>query len=292
MNYLGQLAALGAALAWTFAGLINERFTKGASPSGINFFRLTLGFILLTLLSLFMTGGLLNIPGGSDDAHWLLLSGIVGFAIGDSFLMKAFQELGARITLLIFSLAPVLAAIGSLLFFAESLTYLNVLGMALTLSGLVIVITSKDDSGKQRYSAVGVRAALIAATGQASGVLLSKLGLETYSAITATQMRLIGAFFGMLLFFTLARKWPQVLSLRQHKRAWIAVGLNAFIGTLVGVSLSMVAIKMTKAAIATTLMSIMPILIIPFSYLLKEQIRRNEIAGAILSVAGIAILFL
>jgi drug/metabolite transporter (DMT)-like permease len=60
-----------------------------------------------------------------------------------------------------------------------------------------------------------------------------------------------------------------------------------------GVTFSMVAVSYTEAGIAQTLMSLMPILIIPIVWLLyKEKTNWRGIFGAITAVVGVAILFL
>lgn len=292
MSYLGQMAALGAALAWTVTGLFDEHFTKGVWGASVNFFRIILGFLLVAMLSFVTTGQWLVLPSQADGAIWFILSGVISFAIGDNYLMTAFQTLGARITLLIFSLAPVLTALLSFVIFHEILSAFNLIGMVLTLSGLVIVITSKDETGRTSLPAAGIRAAFLASIGQAVGVIFSKLGLETFEPIAGTQIRLFSAIVGLFIYFFIVRRWSDVMKLWKHPHAWKAVVGDATIATLIGVSLSMVAIKHTKAAVASTLMSIMPVLIIPLSIWLKERITWKEIAGAFLSVIGIAILFI
>lgn len=291
-NYLGQLAALGAAMAWTITGLFDEHFTRGIWGSTVNYLRIILGFLLVTLLSLATTGQWLELPPVLNGALWFILSGMISFAFGDTFLMMAFQTLGARITLLIFSFAPVLTAILSYILFQEALSPLNILGMGLTISGLLIVITSKDKTGNTSYSKLGIRAGLLAALGQGFGVIFSKMGLESFPPIAGTQVRLFSAIIALTIYITIAKRWKEVAKIRTHPHAWKAVLGDAFIATLIGVSLSMVAIKNTKAAIAATLMSVMPILIIPISIWLKERISLKEVLGAVLSVTGIAILFM
>lgn len=292
MILLGQLAALGAAMAWTITSLFDEHFTKGVWAPSVNFLRLSLGLVFVSLLSLMVSGQVLVVPAETEGAIWLILSGLIAFAVGDNFLILAFQMIGARITMLIFSISPIMTAVAGYLIFGETLSPFNFLGMILTLSGLVLVITAKSDTGQKQYSPIGVQAALLASVGQSAGVIFSKLGLETFTPIAGTQIRLFSAVMGLILYFTVRKQWAKVRKVRTHPHAWKAVLGDAFFATLIGVSLSMYALQHVKAAIASTLMSIMPVLIIPISIWLKEQIRWKEIAGAVLSVLGIAILFL
>ncbi|HSN54102.1 MAG TPA: EamA family transporter, partial [Candidatus Sulfomarinibacteraceae bacterium] len=60
-----------------------------------------------------------------------------------------------------------------------------------------------------------------------------------------------------------------------------------------GVSLSLLAVKYTEAGVAATLMALTPVLIIPVSVLVfREQVARPAVLGAVVAVAGSALLFL
>ena len=170
MILLGQLAALGAAMAWTITSLFDEHFTKGVWAPSVNFLRLNLGLVFVSLLSLMVSGEVLVVPAETEGAIWLILSGLIAFAVGDNFLILAFQTIGARITMLIFSISPIMTAVAGYLIFGETLSPLNFLGMFLTLSGLVLVITAKSDTGQKQYSPIGVQAALLAEFADRAGV--------------------------------------------------------------------------------------------------------------------------
>jgi drug/metabolite transporter (DMT)-like permease len=71
------------------------------------------------------------------------------------------------------------------------------------------------------------------------------------------------------------------------------MSLGSFFGPFLGVSFSLVAVKYTATGIAATIMAIVPVLIIvPSVVLFKEPVSRREILGAVVAVAGVAILFL
>jgi len=60
-----------------------------------------------------------------------------------------------------------------------------------------------------------------------------------------------------------------------------------------GVTLSMVAVTYTQAGIAQTLMSLMPVLIIPIVWVLyKQRTSWRGILGAVVAVIGVAILLI
>jgi drug/metabolite transporter (DMT)-like permease len=59
------------------------------------------------------------------------------------------------------------------------------------------------------------------------------------------------------------------------------------------VSLSLVAVQHTQAGVAAAIMSIVPVLIIaPAVVLFRERVTLRAVAGALVAVAGVAVLFL
>ena len=293
MEQIGALAALGAALVWTLNSTVIEKKGRGLDSGSLNFGRMILGLILITFVCVLSSGQLL--PQNTGVFAWLslLMSGFVGFSLGDTFLMKSFQTLGARLTLLIFSFAPVLTAVLSYFFFGESLSIFNVFGMALVLFGIVLVISGKQVNRGVSVSLQGLLFALAASLGQALGAVLSKFGLENVSPLPATQIRLLGGLAGMAVMMVLSSKRTALKQAFRSANGRQVILSGAVLGTLIGVTLSMTALKLSKGAIASTLMSTMPVLILPISVLiLKEKLSLRDIAGAVISVAGMAVLFL
>ncbi len=139
LNHLGELAAILAALSWTVNSLALERLGRGFSAWALNILTKTGGLISVTLLSLLLQGSLLP---GADLRQWglLMLSGFVGFSIGDGFLFSAFQRLGAKRTMLIFSANPVISAVLGWLLLGETLGWLHITGILTAVSGIMIEI--------------------------------------------------------------------------------------------------------------------------------------------------------
>lgn len=60
-----------------------------------------------------------------------------------------------------------------------------------------------------------------------------------------------------------------------------------------GVAFAMLALSRTASGIASTLIGLTPVLIIPVSvFVLRERVHAAEIAGALLAVGGVALFFL
>ena len=293
MAYIGELSALAAALTWAITSLLTENAAKKANSTDLNLFIKVTGFVLLSVIAALFGNGFFPTGVSGSSWFWLILSGIVGFALGDSFLFRAFHLIGAKVSLLIFSLAPVLTGILGWIFFGETLTLFNVVGMTLVLTGIFIVILEGSKTKiKFRFPIKGILIALLAALGQALGLILSKQGMSGYDAFTVSQVRLIGGSLALFVMIYL-RRGESILRVFKDVQLTAVTLLNTLLGTVVGVTLATVAIANTKAAIASTLMAVTPIMVIPITFFfLKQKLDLREITGALLSVAGIAVLFI
>lgn len=293
MEQWGALAALGAAAMWTVNSVIMERRGIGLDSRGLNAGRIFLGLLLITLVHLLRGHGLFPQAVGADAWLWLLLSGVIGFAAGDSLLVSGFLSIGARLTLLVFSFSPVLTAILSYLLFGEILGLFKIIGMLLVIGGIMLVIGGKGEKAQSADMARGLLFAFLAALAQAASNITSKMGLSQVDAIGATQIRLMGGVIGIVVVLAMGGAWDKLRAVLRSPNGRLTILSGACIGTLLGVVLSMTALQLTKAAIASTLMTTMPVLILPISrFILKEQLHAKDILGAAICVAGSAILFL
>lgn len=299
MPYLGELAALGAALCWTINSLWLERKGRGYSPWSLNTLAKLAGLVAVSLFALITRGQLLP---QADHAQWglLLLSGFLGFSFGDGFLFAAFLSLGAKRTLLIFSANPILAALFGWAFLGETLGIIHILGILLAVAGIMWVIQADmgekpADTKEQgpRVNWQGLLFALLATLGQAAGALLSKAGLATLDAVPASQIRLVGGVLGMGILLSLLKQWPSLPKPLAERRGLSVIMMSALLGTLVGIVLSMYALKTTQVAIASILMSLMPVTILPIEhFVLKKRVRPREVMGAMVTLLGVGLLFL
>ena len=79
----------------------------------------------------------------------------------------------------------------------------------------------------------------------------------------------------------------------RHRSAMGLALLGSAAGPFVGVTLSLLAVQNAKVGVALTIMAISPIILIPASAIIhKERITFRAVAGALLAVGGVALLFL
>jgi len=291
--YAGEFAALATAVCWTMTSLAFESAGRRVGSLQVNLIRLFMAFFLLSSLNFFLNGSFLPTGLPVTSWTWLLLSGVAGFLIGDLLLFQAFVVIGARISMLIMTLVPVMTAILSFFLLGESLSGIAVIGMFVTISAIIYVVSGRKKRDEKTVSGYGIALATGGAFGQALGLVLSKIGMAEFSPVTATQVRVIAGLIGFSILFTMLKRWPLIKKSLADISAVKRIATGAFFGPFLGVTLSLAAIQYTKAGIAATLMSISPILIIfPSKMLFNEKIKSRDIIGAIITVAGVAIIFM
>jgi len=301
-HHTGEFAALLTAVFWTVTALAFEAASRKIGSMVVNLLRLIAGFIFLSLFVWFYRGALLPVDAPAHAWLYLTLSGLIGFVFGDLCLFQAFVVIGARISMLLMALAPPMTALIGWLVLGETLSLQSWTGMVLTISGIALVVlkrrTAEESNGGIRkirfnYPVWGILLGLGGAAGQAAGLVLSKIGMEGYDAFASTQIRVISGITGFAFLFTVMGFWKHAFRAVRHPKPMLQLTLGAFFGPFLGVSFSLISIKYADTGIASTIMAIVPVLIIPPSMILyKEKVTLKETAGAILAVCGVAMFFL
>lgn len=295
MLFLGEFAALFTACLWSGSALVFAAATRRAGSFQVNVTRLILATLYLVLLILLMR---LDINLSPAQVLNLVLSGIVGLALGDTFLFKAFQEIGARLSMLIMSLAPAIAAMLAYVLLDEDLSALGVLGIAITVAGVSIVILGRNDDGSRSTSLTtsGLVYAALAAVGQGAGLVFAKMAFRDgdVNGFVATAVRIVASLVLLLPVAAMTRRFrnPGRMFLEDRKAFWLTA-LGSVLGPFLGISFSLIAIQYTKVGIAATIMAIVPILMLPLVRIVyREKLTWRAILGAFVAVGGVAVLFL
>jgi drug/metabolite transporter (DMT)-like permease len=268
----------------------------------VNRTRLLIALVLVSLMHWAMQGELLPIHAAEWRWGWMALSGLIGFVLGDVMLFQAFVMIGPRLSMLLMALAPVMGAMMAWVLLNETLAPVEIIGILLAIGGVAWVVTdrSKEANGgvvdtSSRYYLIGVLLGLGGALGQAGGLIASKKGLGgDFSALSGNLMRIV---VSTIFMWGLAAGQRQVGNtvhlLREHPRALGIISAGAVFGPFVGVWLSLIAVQHASVGVASTLMSLTPVILLPVSYVLfREKITSRAIVGTMLAFAGTAVLFL
>jgi drug/metabolite transporter (DMT)-like permease len=310
-SHLGEFAGMMAAFCWTATALAFESAGRKVGSLSVNLIRLFMAIFLLGFYTWLTRGHFLPFDAGMHQWKWLIISGLIGFTLGDLFLFEAYVRVGARISSLIMSFVPPITGIIGWLIMDERLTGENIIGMGITLFGIILVILQRKNRNpdpsrivapshrKTRirfnfsYHVVGIIMAFGGALGQAAGLVLSKYGMREYDAFAATQIRVFAGTIGFIVLFFVLRRWKNVFMAVKNKKAMKRITIGAFFGPFLGVAFSLLAVQHTLTGIASTLMALVPVLIlIPAIFYFKERVNFLEIIGAFIAFAGVALFFL
>jgi drug/metabolite transporter (DMT)-like permease len=146
---------------------------------------------------------------------------------------------------------------------------------------------------RKRY-ALGLLAAFGGAAGQTTGLLMAKRGLGgDFPSVSGLAIRMLVAVTALWMVTLISGQAPSTLrSMRDRTALWLILG-GSLVGPFLGVWLSIISIQLAPIGIASTLMSLNPIFLLPFAYwLFKERVSMRAVLGTLVSVAGIVILFL
>lgn len=322
---LGETISLFVALSWTITALFAEVGSKRMGSLPFNVVRMSISLLFLSI-TVWLTMGT-PYPRFADASTWiyLLLSGIVGYVIGDYCLMQGYILIGSRFGQLFMTLSAPSAALTALLFLGERMRVIAIVGMIITLTGIILSVFSKDGGDSHsvhlKLPLKGVFYAAMAGIGQGIGLVISKVGLLHYedavSSVGLSEMSvpdgallhvplsisipfaatLIRAYIGLVGFFVVLIVFNQDGLKKLHRavsdrKAMLCVLGSTVFGPFLGVSASLLATLYTNVGIAQTIFALTPVLIIaPAALLFKQRVTFWEVVGAIISVVGVSLFF-
>lgn len=304
MNYLGELISIGVAFSWTATALLSEFGSKRLGNLTLNVLRMALAIIFAMVMFWVVLGTPLPAGITMEACGWMLLSGLVGYVIGDYCLFQCYIIIGSRYGQLFMTLAPLAAALMAWITLGQEMNGMSILAMIVTLAGISISVLGRGEHHKVslKLPLNGVLFAIAAALCQGIGLVLSKIGMDHYDTtatpawvipFSANFLRCIAGIigFGILLYF---REGLSPLCEALHDRKGMAVATATTIfGPFVGVGFSLMAVQYTEAGIASTLMALTPIIIIlPSYWLFQQKITWKAVVGAFISVIGVSLFFL
>ena len=273
----------------------------------LNLMRMVITLVFSGILFWAMGGTPLPAGASTEAYMWMMLSGLVGYVIGDFCLFQCYIIIGSKFGQLFMTLAPIAAAITAWFTLGQQIRPQALLAMLVTLAGIAISVMGRGDGHKLslKLPLAGVLFAIGAAVCQGVGLVLSKIGMNHYEASLATPLegwmlpfhanffRCIAGVLGFSLLMCFREGFkPLARGVRDRKGMAAAVATTIF-GPFVGVGASLLAVQYTAAGIASTLMALTPIIIIlPAWWLFRQPITAKSLLGAVISVIGVSLFFL
>jgi drug/metabolite transporter (DMT)-like permease len=297
VRFAGEFAALGTAVCWAAGSNFFAAAGQRMGSVVLNRLRISVAAVFLCTALLVLRGSPWPVWATSWQVVLLAASGLVGFVFGDNYYFRSLVILGPGRAALVTSTAPIFTLLFAWPLLGEHPGPLVLLGMALTLGGIAWVIWEREHPAQTHVEGsmlVGVVAGVLAAVGQAGGYVLSKLALRTgLDPLSATVIRIVAAAVCIWLLAAAQRDVRRTLSaLRDRRGSAFMVG-GAFCGPFLGVTLSLTALKFIEAGVAASITAIYPVLTLLLSSRFHgERLTLRTMAGALVAVAGVVVLFL
>lgn len=297
MDFIGEFAALATSFFFALTALIFTSTGRSVGSQVTNRMRLMFALVYLVILNIILFREPLPFSADSSRWLWLGLSGIIGLSLGDAFLFQSMVEVGPRLGSLLLSLAPIFGAVLAWMFFGETLAILQITGILLALIGIGWVVLSHEEPPDTPHGQTrrGVFFGVLSGLGQAVGLILSKQGMSgEFSPFQANAIRMLAAAVFIWAWAAYEGKAAGTFKELQGKPRIVGLlALGAFIGPVLGVSFSLLAIQHAEVGVASTLMALTPVILLPISYFVfKERIGWQAILGTGFAISGVAILFL
>ena len=308
MEFIGEFAAIAAAFSWVVTALVLASAGRNVGATVVNAIRIWFATLILLAL-IYLNHGYIWPAINQNSLMFLAISGLIGLAIGDQFLYRALIDAGPRISTLVITITPALTAVLAYELLGESLHWIDTLGITITIFGIGIAVLGKDKKfNAENYPHLnrGVVFAFLGALCQAVGLVFAKWGMESNdpatntihfsgaSPLVAAYIRMcfgcIGATIILCIYLIFKSKNTNRNPIKLNKTL-LCIFTGAVFGPVLGVWLGLVSINNIDTGVAAALMSISPILIIPFARIFEnEKITYSSVFGAIISIIGVTML--
>jgi drug/metabolite transporter (DMT)-like permease len=195
------------------------------------------------------------------------------------------------------ALTPVMSTVMAWIFLREVLDSIDLLAILITIAGIAWVVWERNNKlpevARKNYFA-GILFGIGGALGQAVGLITSKLGMEgDFSPLSAVLVRLVIAMIAIWIVTICQGKVRTTIQALKDHKALLAVLGASVVGPYLGVWLSLIAIDMAQVGIASTLMALSPIFLLPLAKLFfNEEISTRIIFGTITALIGVTVIFL
>lgn len=285
---IGIAAALGSAASWALGSVLFKKLGDELPPVALTFAKGVAGVVLL---------GLALVPTGYSGVDlWpltlLIVSGLLGIAVGDTFFFMALRNLGAHSVVVLLTLGQVFTLLLAVAWLGERPSATEWMGIVLILTGVTMVLWVRLWGESGSIGLAGIGWGLAAVGCMAVSIVIAKEALATTGSIQATFIRMLAGTVGIFLFAAPTRQLAGFLKPLAKPRFAGLFLVSVAVVTFGGFWLSLFAIKEVDVAVANTLGSTEPLFVLPLAaFVLRETITPAAVAGSTIACVGIVLLF-
>jgi drug/metabolite transporter (DMT)-like permease len=285
--YAGEIFALLSAVVWAVAVILFKKSGETTHPLGLNLFKDVLSLVLF-IPTLWLFGETLFLAAPPGDYALLMVSGVLGIAVGDTLFLKCLNVLGAGLTAIVTFLYTPFTIGLSILFLRDVLTVYQVIGAALIALAVLVASLKPGKTGLSRKELLyGLGFGLLAVAASAAGLIMIKNLLDRSPLIWVVEVRLVGGVVALLIFILLAPGRRAIVSSIFSRRGFKYTLPGSLFGAYLGMVFWLAGMKYALVSIATALSQTSNLMVFVFAaVLLKEPITSRRLAGILMALAG------
>ena len=294
-----MFAAILTTLLFSLSALSARRLTHHLSGSLANLARLVLAASVAGTYAHLFGFGI-----GGPAFGMLLVSGVIGFGVGDWALFEAFPRIGSALTVLLSQcLAAPIAALTEWAWLDTAPSVRQALCGTVVLTGVgVALMPQRNQDGPTRGLLAGTLFGLLAALCQAWGAVLSRKAYALSTAqgfvitgvtggINAAYQRLLGGLLvsaAFVLYLRFRRPPDTPVRPANWSRAWPFIMANGLCGPAFGVTCYQWALSAAPTGIVLPIVATTPLVVMPFAHFLEgDRITWRTLLGGVLAVGGV-----
>ena len=281
----GDIYALLTAFCWSSAVILFDLSSRRLGSLQLNMLKNIIGVFGFVLTLQFLEGGFPKCS--SIDLVLLIVSGVLGVALGDLLFLASLRRLGAGLSAIVGTSYSPAVFLFSFLMFQETITTQSYIGGILVMAG-IMVGTSKISARSDKMDIVkGVLYGILAQVLTAYSVLMVRPIMESYSIIFIALVRFSTGFIlsACVLWILKGRTILMGTVKMGIKNPYLVTG--ALLGTYLSVIFWLLGFKYTLAGRAAIYNQLSTILIILMAAVfLKESMTQRRWLSVVLAVCG------
>jgi drug/metabolite transporter, DME family len=296
---VGEFAALGAALCWALAPLLYRQALFKTKPMSANIVRCLSNCIVL-LLVLLGTGrlsALMKLP--TESVILTIISGFIGLGIGDTLYMVALKHVGVSRAVPLASTYPLFSVLWATILLDQRLTLPILAGALAILLGILLLGRGKQEDTKIINGSFRKGILLSLATAFVWSVSITLMDI----AITMSGSKSVDANFALItlritsISILLLALVPAVDRnhdfLKTKRRNVLLLCLGGLVANGIGWFMMNISFASILEAQAVPISSTTPLFSAFAGFILfHEKLSRKSVLGAIVIVAGVALIFI
>jgi drug/metabolite transporter (DMT)-like permease len=271
---MGALTSVGAAFIWASTFCCYKRVGENLSAYTLNLFKNFVAFFAFLIAVCLMRP---EAPVHADSWMYLTLSGVLGIAVGDLFLLESLKCLGTRSASILFCLSPLFAIGAGYLCLGETMSPGEIAGITITLVSVIAVLYldqpgEATDAEAKKNLRRGIIFGIISAGANGIGMVLARKGFMGTDALLGATIRTGPAMIALMIVGLYGRRTQKSFDDLLDSKHLGVLAITVFMGGFVGIILASFGTKFLKAGLAATLTSSVPI----WTFLIERFLFRQK----------------